>query len=203
LELCDRIAEEIDRRIVAESPEMRTSSAAAEEATGTGNALTLSVFKVPRRGKWDHFADFTIRCRQTGPGRYAIEIYCDVTLTEAKGEAIRFGPDRISDTLREYRAFGVAASETTHYRRGIRQLGEGEDEVVSRHLTTFTFKVTSAVQRLDRVEAGNTVKEIGELALARLEAMKKIRENPKGRLRVGLKQESTEAVYIPKRLRSK
>ena len=176
LELCDRIAEEIDLRVVADFPDMRTSSAAIEEATGTGNAFVMSVFKVPRRGKWNHFADFTIRCRHMGPGRYAIEVNCDVTLIEAQGDATRFGPDGISDTLREYRPLGVAASETTQYRSGIRQLGEAEEEVVSPHYVEFRFKVASVVQRLDRVEATSAVKDIGELALARLRAIEKIFE---------------------------
>ena len=173
LELCDTIAEEIDRRIVAGFSDLRTSSV-VDEASETGNALTLAVFKVPRRGKWNHFADFTIRCRQTGPGQYDIDVSCYLTLIEARRERILFDRDKIEDTLREYRSLGVAASEMTRYRSGIPQLGEAEDEVVSRRYVEFTFKVASVVQRLDRVEAGTTVGDIGELALARLEAMEKI-----------------------------
>ena len=176
LELCDRVSEEINRRIVADFPDMRTSSAAEEEPTGTGNALVMSVFKVPQRGKWDHFADYAIRCWQTGPGRYAIEIYCEVTIIEPGGEATRVGHGKIKRILREYRPLGIAGSETTRYRSGIRQLGEEENEIVSRRCVEFRFKGIRVEQRLDRVEKGrSTIDDIGELALATLRAMEKIR----------------------------
>jgi hypothetical protein len=99
LELCDTIAEEIDRRIVAGFSDLRTSSV-VDEASETGNAPTLAVFKVPRRGKWNHFADFTIRCRQTGPGQYDIDVSCNLTLIEVTRERIRFDRVKIEDTLR-------------------------------------------------------------------------------------------------------
>jgi hypothetical protein len=93
-----------------------------------------------------------------------------------------------SRTRSEYRSLGVAASETTRYRGGILQLGEAENEVVARHYVEFVFRVANVVQRLDRVEAGSTTEKIGELAMERLEAMKKIRENPRRQSRVGLRQ---------------
>jgi len=171
--MCDRVAEEIDRRILAGFPDLRTSST-VDDPSGAGNGLTLSVFEVRRRGKWNHFADFIIRCRQTGPGQYAIEVDGHVIFIEAGERTTRFSRDKIEEALREYRSLGVAASETTRYRSGIGQLGEAEDEVISRHFIEFIFRVARVVQELDRVEAGSTVEDIGERALARLKAMKKI-----------------------------
>ena len=46
--------------------------------------------------------------------------------------------------------------------------------MISRHFIEFSFRVARVVQKLDRVEAGSTVENIGELALARLKVMKKI-----------------------------
>jgi len=168
------VAKEIDRRIVGDFPDMRTSSEAMEEATGTGNALVMSVFEMPRGAKWNHFADFAIRSRQIGPGRYAVDVSCSITEIEAREDRIRLDRTRIESLLKEHDSLGVAARETTRYRRGIPQLGEAEDEVISRHYVEFRFGVASVVQSLDDIEAGSTVGGIGELAITRLKAMREI-----------------------------
>ncbi|MDA4117387.1 MAG: hypothetical protein OK455_03485 [Thaumarchaeota archaeon] len=168
-------------------PNMRTSST-VEEASATDSGLTLSVFKATKRRKWDHFADFTIRCWRKGIGEYAIQVYCGVTIIELGKEETRFGRDEIERTLMEYRSLGITVSETTRYRRGIRQLGEKEDEVVSRRYVEFSFRVASVAQRFDHVEAGSTVDEIGELALTRLKAIRKICESDEGLSGVALKK---------------
>jgi hypothetical protein len=154
----------IGRCIEAGYPGLRTSSE-IDETSGTESSLFLSVFEVTPGGRWHHFADFVVRCRRAGTRMYAVDVSCNLTIIESRGEAIRIDSDKIEETLREHRLLGASASETTRYRTGIPQLGEEEKEVISDHVINYSFHPANVEHRLDCIEAGEAFEDIGELAL--------------------------------------
>jgi hypothetical protein len=180
LEICDRVAEGICRRIESGFPDLRTSSE-FDERTGLGDGIFLDVSDMSQGGRYRPFAEFAIRCRREGIGLYAVDVSCSIAIIESKKEGISFNRDKIEKTLREHQSLRAFASETMSYRGGLRQLGEDENEIVSRHYVEFSFPVARLEQRLGHQEAGSALDSIGEPALAALKAIMGIRKAQTGR----------------------